>query len=101
VDLPDRQPLPVADQTIYARRFNCPTGLSAGTRVGLVIESWTGTLSAELDGVDICERQPPMESPLCIDLTDRLRGHHCIEIRLDGDGETGAVLNGICYLQID
>lgn len=97
----------------YQRTFNCPSGLevpasddsdiSATIRrrpVDLVIEGWTGTLWAELDDLPIAGPLPSAAAPLRIAVTERLRGHHRLGIRLAPSDDSPPRLTGIVALEI-
>ncbi|WP_164101087.1 hypothetical protein [Candidatus Laterigemmans baculatus] len=111
-DLPsdDRETFPGANASDaglvrYLRPFNCPTGLGDGdgrVPVDLVIESWSGRLVARLDGAPLCDSLPSDAAPLRVAVSERLHGHHLLELELTPrEGESsGCRLTGIVTLEI-
>lgn len=100
----------------YRRPFNCPSGLAAGGTVAagripveLVVEGWSGTLVARLDDEPLGGPLPSSAAPLRISVTDRLHGHHQLEIDLtpaepedsvELTSDSACRLTGIVYLEI-
>lgn len=110
VRLPDETPALNADSTDaaspaapvrYLRPFNCPTGLDAGTRVDLVIESWRGLLQAQLDDVPLAGLLACDAAPLRVEVTPLLHGHHQLLIDLTASDDQLPRLTGIAFLEID
>lgn len=85
----------------YLRPFNCPTGLDAGTRVDLVIESWHGMLQARLDETPLAGPLSSDAAPLRTDVTPLLRGHHQLTVDLTASDGQLPGLTGIAFLEID
>lgn len=83
--------------THYERRFNCPTGLDASTRVHLRLEHWSGQpLQLSVNGHPITLSGPPLEA----EITSYLSLHNRIQLTLEPTAAASPALDGEVMLLI-
>jgi hypothetical protein len=102
VDAPDPGAT-VAGRVEYRRRFNLPTGLTDDERVRLAVEHLSGReASIHLNGQPVFEGELREDDfPLVVDLNEHLEAANELSVRLTGNEQTPARLDGSVQLQIE
>ena len=98
VDVPDQASgdIPSTDSTkitraVYQRRFNCPSGLEAGTQVQLEIGEVIGQLvEARLNSAVIVGRDAHAALPAKWDITAQMAASNQLEIEIASEADANA-----------